>query len=218
MVQTLTIGTVRSERSEKSNFPIKCIYNQNFLNRKTVKYSQMHTIYLFVHIFKYIYINCLKWPPSESIQRAFFSKLLHLCSLQICWRAEGDHIWSWASPSSHIAYIVYKKNISVVKGMANMVANYVAFCKRWFDSISKFQSLRSQTLCGNVEACSILLKKIFFLCCNMLEVLLYCVLQNFHQVNFSIYQSINPYNRKTPTVNNAHPGHRLFTVSLQVFD
>ena len=43
--------TVRSERSDKSNFSIKCIYNLNFFNRKTVKYSQVHTIYLFMHIF-----------------------------------------------------------------------------------------------------------------------------------------------------------------------
>ena len=62
-------STVASERSDKSNFPIKCIYNLNFFNRKTIKYSQMLTIYLFIRIFTYIYSNYSKWPPSESMQR-----------------------------------------------------------------------------------------------------------------------------------------------------
>ena len=39
-------ATVRSERSVKSNFPIKCIYNLNFFNRKTLKYSQKYTIHI----------------------------------------------------------------------------------------------------------------------------------------------------------------------------
>ena len=37
---------MRTERRIKSNFPIKCIYNSNILNRKTVKYSQRHTVYI----------------------------------------------------------------------------------------------------------------------------------------------------------------------------
>ena len=85
------------------------------------------------------------------------------------------------------------------------------------DSISKFRSQKWQTLCVNVAACSILLKPIFFPCWNILDFLLYCVIQNFIQVNFLIYRSIKPYNRKTPTVNNAHQGHLLFTVGLFTF-
>ena len=38
--------TVRSEKSGKCNFPLKCIYNLNLFNRKTVKYSQMHIRYI----------------------------------------------------------------------------------------------------------------------------------------------------------------------------
>ena len=50
---------MRSERSDNSNFPIKCIYNLNILNRKSVKYSQMHTIDIFKHIFT-------KWINTKS--------------------------------------------------------------------------------------------------------------------------------------------------------
>ena len=76
---------------------------------------------------------------------------------------------------------------------------------------SKFRSQKLQTLCDHLAACSILLRSIFFPYCNMLNVLPYCV-------NFPIYRFIKPHNRKTQTVNNAHPGYHLFTLSLLAFD
>ena len=48
-------NTVLSEISDKSNFPIKYIYNLIFFSEKTVKYGQMHTIYIYIHTY-YIYI------------------------------------------------------------------------------------------------------------------------------------------------------------------
>ena len=103
--------------------------------------------------FAYIYSNCSKWPPSESIMqraarfllcRTIFIKLFYRYSLQICWRVDGDHICSWASSSSDIAYIGSKKNSPVVKRLANMVANDVACCERWFGpqtSIAKMTNI-----------------------------------------------------------------------------
>ena len=196
--------TVRSERSDKSDFPIKCINNRN-----TAKYSQTHTIYLFIHIFtatarsdhlvnQYIeqFVFCCAAP--------FFSKVLHRCSLQIWWRADGDHTCYCTSPSSHIAYIGSKKNSPVVKGLANMVANDVACCEKSFDlqiSIAKMT---------NIVRCLLHLVKtnIIFLSQHAWHfAILY--LSNLLQENFPIYRSIKPYNRKTPTDNNAHLGHRF---------
>ena len=96
----------------------------------------MHTIYLFKHIFAVTaqsdhLVNQDKEQLVFCCAAPFFSKLLRRCSLQICWRANGDHICSWASPS-HIVFIGSEKNSPVVKDLANMVANDVACCERWF--------------------------------------------------------------------------------------
>ena len=62
-----------------NSFPIKCIYNINFGNQKTVKHSQMHSIYLFIHIFTYICSNCSKCPHNELIKKSSsFSVVLQL--------------------------------------------------------------------------------------------------------------------------------------------
>ena len=81
--------TARSERSDISYFPIKCIHNLNFLNRKMMKYSEMHTIYLFIHILtETARIDHLVNQYNEQLifccAAPFFSKLLHRYSLQIC--------------------------------------------------------------------------------------------------------------------------------------
>ena len=65
------------------------------------------------------------------------------------------------------------------------------------DSISKSLSQELQALCSDVAACSILLKPIFFSCCNMFNVFPYCAFQHFLQVSISIYRSIKPYNDTT---------------------
>ena len=142
-VEHVSYYTARSERSDKSNFPIKCIHNLNDFNQETVKYSQMHAIYLFLYICTYIYSNCLKWPPSESIQRAarfllcrtiFLKVSSSMSSANLLTRRRKSHIFL-ASPSSHVTYIDSEKNSPAVKGLANMVANDVLCCERWLDQI-----------------------------------------------------------------------------------
>ena len=133
--------TMRSERSDESNFRIKCIYNVNFFNRKTIKYSQMHTIHIFIHIFAYIYSNCSKWPPSGSIQRVARFLLCRTIFLKAPSSKFSANLLTprWRSHMflgfTFFKYCVHwlKRNSPVVKSLANMVANDTACCERWFD-------------------------------------------------------------------------------------
>ena len=104
---------------------------------------------------------------------------MHLYNLNF-FKSENSKICSWTSPSSHIAYIGLKKIVQWWKVWRIWWQMMLRVARD--DSISKFRSQKWQTLCGNVAACSILLKPIFFPCCNMLDVLPYCVLQNLLQV------------------------------------
>ena len=77
---------MRSERSDKSNFPITCNYNRNFFNRKKVKYLQMHNIYLFIHILTVTarsdhLVNQYKEQLVFGCAAPFFSKRPHRCYL-----------------------------------------------------------------------------------------------------------------------------------------
>ena len=191
-------------------FPFKRTYNLNFL-----KSSQFlaNAYQLFCNT--YIYSNCSKWHLVNQYKEQlvfccaapFFSKILHRCSdapteITYVIGLLLLHILLTLAPKR----IVQRWKVGEYGGQWCCVLRELIWSQKW------------QTLCGNVAACSILLKPILFPCCNMLDVLPYCVLQNFLQVNFPIYRSIKPHNRKTPTVNNAHPGHRLFTVSLLAID
>ena len=175
----------------------------------------MYTIYLFIHIFTYIYSNSTKWPPSESTQRAARSLLCRTIFLK-----GSSSMFSANSLTrrrrSHMFLGFCFFTYCVHWSSGERSDEYGGQCERWFDFQISFGKITN--IPGNVTVCSILLIPIFFPCCNMLHVLLYCVLQNFLPVIIPIHRSIKPYNRKTPTVKNAHTGHRLFTASFLAFD
>ena len=102
---------------------------------KFFKSENANAYHLFIHIFTVTarsdhLVNQCTDQLVFFYAAQLFSKILHWCSLQICWCADGDHISSWAS---HIAYIGFKNNSPVVKDLANIVANDVACYERWFD-------------------------------------------------------------------------------------
>ena len=125
-------NTVRSERSYKSDFPIKCIYNLNFFDRKTVNYSQIS--YLFRHIFRVTARS--DHLLTASVQRAARFLLYRTIVLKTSSSMFSGNLLTCRRRShmflgfSFTYYIGSKKNNPVVKGLANMVANDVACCER----------------------------------------------------------------------------------------